>query len=116
MVVALSLGVTCGLDVHVVVFARIKLNFQPESSSSPYFVHYTFHFLKTVLRSNAAKPMQSLICCQTRELLGKMVVLVANLAPRKMKFGLSEGMICAAGENVPHVILANGAQPGDRIR
>ena len=53
---------------------------------------------------------------QPEELLGKMVVLVANLAPRKMKFGLSEGMICAAGENVPHVILAQGAQPGDRIR
>ncbi len=49
------------------------------------------------------------------ELVGKMVVLVANLAPRKMKFGVSEGMICAAGESVPHVILAEGSQPGERI-
>lgn len=53
---------------------------------------------------------------QPEELVGKTVVLVANLAPRKMKFGLSEGMICAAGETVPHVILAEGSQPGDRIR
>src|SRR3989338_1054458 len=53
---------------------------------------------------------------QPEELLGKMVVLVANLAPRKMKFGLSEGMICAAGSGVPTVISAEGSQPGDRIR
>lgn len=52
---------------------------------------------------------------QPEELLGKMVVLVANLAPRKMKFGLSEGMICAAGQGVPHVLLAEGASPGDKI-
>jgi methionyl-tRNA synthetase len=53
---------------------------------------------------------------QPEELLGKMVMLVANLAPRKMKFGMSEGMICAAGEGVPTVISAEGSQPGDRIR
>lgn len=52
---------------------------------------------------------------QPEELLGKMVVLVANLAPRKMKFGLSEGMICAAGSDTPHVLLATGAHPGDKI-
>ena len=31
------------------------------------------------------------------DLLGRLVVCVANLAPRKMKFGVSEGMVCAAG-------------------
>ncbi len=56
------------------------------------------------------------------QLTGKMTVMVANLAPRKMKFGLSEGMVLAASsadENhdglfilEPHV----GAKPGMRVR
>ncbi|MES2505005.1 MAG: methionine--tRNA ligase [Myxococcota bacterium] len=52
---------------------------------------------------------------QPEELVGKIVMLVANLAPRKMKFGISEGMICAAGD-VPKLVLATGANPGDQIR
>lgn len=36
---------------------------------------------------------------QASELVGKNLVLVANLAPRKMKFGLSEGMVLAAGDD-----------------
>ena len=54
---------------------------------------------------------------------GKLAVLVANLAPRKMKFGLSEGMILAAsGENAgdgPGIFLISpdaGAQPGMRVK
>ncbi|EXI92209.1 MAG: Methionine--tRNA ligase [Candidatus Accumulibacter sp. BA-94] len=48
--------------------------------------------------------------------------MVANLAPRKMKFGLSEGMILAAsdpaGETPGIFLLApdDGAQPGMRVR
>jgi methionyl-tRNA synthetase len=53
---------------------------------------------------------------EAQDLLGKTVVIVANLAPRSMRFGISEGMILAAGEENPHVILAEGAKPGDRIR
>jgi methionyl-tRNA synthetase len=56
------------------------------------------------------------------ELVGKLTVLVANLAPRKMKFGLSEGMVLAAShgdEKVnPGIYILNpwpGAQPGMRI-
>ena len=48
-------------------------------------------------------------------LLGRMVVVVANLAPRKMKFGVSSGMMLAAGE-VPVPLFVDGAAPGDRIR
>ncbi|TAK86563.1 MAG: methionine--tRNA ligase [Betaproteobacteria bacterium] len=54
---------------------------------------------------------------------GKLAVLVANLAPRKMKFGLSEGMILAAsGESPgdgPGIFLISpdaGAQPGMRVK
>jgi methionyl-tRNA synthetase len=50
---------------------------------------------------------------------GRLVVLVANLAPRKMKFGLSEGMVLAAsGEEAGIFLISpdNGAQPGMRVK
>ena len=50
---------------------------------------------------------------------GKLVVLVANLAPRKMKFGLSEGMVLAAGPGGEDVFLLSpdsGATPGMEVR
>lgn len=52
------------------------------------------------------------------DLLGKLVVCVANLKPRKMKFGVSEGMILAAGPGGKDIFMLNvdqGAQPGQRI-
>ena len=52
------------------------------------------------------------------DLLGKVVVCVANLKPRKMKFGVSEGMILAAGPGGKDIFMLNvdeGAQPGQRI-
>ncbi len=52
-------------------------------------------------------------------LVGRLTVMVANLAPRKMKFGLSEGMVLAASdERGGPFLLApdNGAQPGMRIK
>jgi methionyl-tRNA synthetase len=51
-------------------------------------------------------------------LVGKLVVIVANLAPRKMKFGVSEGMIIAAGPGGKDVFVLSpdsGAAPGQRI-
>ena len=50
------------------------------------------------------------------EFLGKIVALVYNLSPRKMKFGMSEGMILAFGEEKPAPLFLNHATPGDRIR
>jgi len=57
------------------------------------------------------------------DLVGRLTVLVANLAPRKMKFGLSEGMVLAAGhadgQAQPGLYLLEphtGAQPGLRVR
>jgi methionyl-tRNA synthetase len=52
------------------------------------------------------------------ELEGKLTVMVANLAPRKMKFGLSEGMVLAAGPGGKEIHILNpddGAKPGQRI-
>lgn len=51
-------------------------------------------------------------------LIGRQVVLVANLKPRQMKFGLSEGMVTAAGPGATEVYLLSvdsGAKNGDRI-
>ena len=52
------------------------------------------------------------------ELVGKMVVCVANLKPRKMKFGVSEGMILAAGPGGSDIFMVGadeGAKPGERV-
>ena len=51
-------------------------------------------------------------------LVGRLVVMVANLKPRKMRFGLSEGMVTAAGPGGGEVFLLNvdeGAKPGQRV-
>ncbi len=51
-------------------------------------------------------------------LVGRLVVCVANLAPRKMKFGLSEGMVVASGPGGSEVFLLSpdeGAMPGQRV-
>jgi methionyl-tRNA synthetase len=57
------------------------------------------------------------------DLIGKLTVMVANLAPRKMKFGVSEGMVLAASaadeKNNPGIYVLNpwpGAEPGMRVR
>lgn len=52
------------------------------------------------------------------DLVGRLVVCVANLKPRKMRFGLSEGMVCASGPGGKEVFLLtpdSGAQPGQRV-
>jgi methionyl-tRNA synthetase len=53
------------------------------------------------------------------KLEGRLTVVVANLAPRKMKFGVSEGMILAASGDEPGIFLISpdaGAKPGMRVK
>ena len=53
------------------------------------------------------------------DLTGKLTVMVANLAPRKMRFGLSEGMVLAAGPGGKDLFILNpdeGAKPGMRVK
>ncbi len=50
---------------------------------------------------------------------GKLTVMVANLAPRKMRFGVSEGMVLAAGPGGSELFVLhpdNGAEPGMRVK
>ena len=52
------------------------------------------------------------------DLVGQLVVCCANLAPRKMKFGISEGMILASGTGGKDVFMLGvdeGGQPGQRV-
>ena len=52
------------------------------------------------------------------ELVGKLIVVVANLEPRKMRFGVSEGMLLASGDDESGVFLISpddGASPGQRV-
>jgi len=56
---------------------------------------------------------------KVEDLVGRSVVVAANLAPRKMKFGTSEGMILAAGPGGDQIFLLstdNGAKPGMKIK
>jgi len=53
------------------------------------------------------------------KLEGRLTVMVANLAPRKMKFGVSEGMVLAASGDGPGVFILSpdsGAQPGMKVK
>ena len=53
------------------------------------------------------------------QLTGKLTVMVANLAPRKMRFGMSEGMVLAAGPGGDELYILEpneGAQPGMRVK
>ncbi|MEP0174937.1 MAG: methionine--tRNA ligase [Paraglaciecola sp.] len=56
---------------------------------------------------------------QPEDLEGKLTVMVANLAPRKMRFGMSEGMVLAAGPGGEDLWILNpeeGAQPGMKVK
>ena len=56
---------------------------------------------------------------QPEDLEGKLTVMVANLAPRKMRFGISEGMVLAAGPGGEDLWILephDGAQPGMKVK
>ncbi len=56
---------------------------------------------------------------QPEQLVGRLTVMVANLAPRKMRFGVSEGMVLAAGPGGEELYLLephDGARPGMQVK
>ncbi|MBF0470530.1 MAG: methionine--tRNA ligase, partial [Gammaproteobacteria bacterium] len=56
---------------------------------------------------------------QPEDLIGRKTIMIANLAPRKMRFGLSEGMVLAAGPGGKEIFLLSpdeGATAGMRVR
>ena len=56
---------------------------------------------------------------EVENLIGRNIVVVANLEPRKMRFGVSEGMLLAAGDDQNGIFLVapdTGASPGMQVR
>jgi methionyl-tRNA synthetase len=56
---------------------------------------------------------------EPKSLVGRLIVVVANLEPRKMRFGVSEGMMLAAGPGGKEIFVLSpdsGAAPGMRIK
>jgi methionyl-tRNA synthetase len=56
---------------------------------------------------------------EPEQLAGRLTVMVANLAPRKMRFGVSEGMVLAAGPGGSELFILSpdsGARPGMRVK
>jgi len=56
---------------------------------------------------------------QPEQLVGRLTVMVANLAPRQMRFGVSEGMVLAAGPGGKDIWILSpdeGAKPGDKVK
>jgi len=56
---------------------------------------------------------------QAEDLVNRLTVVVANLAPRKMRFGVSEGMVLAAGPGGSDIFLLSpdsGAEPGMDVK
>jgi methionyl-tRNA synthetase len=54
-----------------------------------------------------------------KSLVGRLIVIVANLEPRKMRFGVSEGMMLAAGPGGRDIFVLSpddGAAPGMRVK
>ncbi|MEI7767920.1 MAG: methionine--tRNA ligase subunit beta, partial [Phycisphaerae bacterium] len=107
---------TCSFDQFVAVDLRIgKVLVAEAIASSDKIMKITMDVgplgQRTILAGikNAYTP---------ERLVGRLVVFCINLAPRKMKFGTSEGMILAAGPGGSEVFVLSpdsGAQPGQRV-
>ncbi len=56
---------------------------------------------------------------QPESLVGRLTIVVANLKPRQMKFGMSEGMVLAAGPGGKDLFILSpddGAKPGQKVK
>jgi methionyl-tRNA synthetase len=87
------------------------------------FVEGADSLLRLSLDLNDGRPRQVFAGIKSKynpdQLVGKLTVMVANLKPRQMKFGLSEGMVLAASDESegPFVLFPDqGAKPGMRIK
>jgi methionyl-tRNA synthetase len=102
-------------------FARIDLRIARIVSAS--HVEGADKLLRLELDIGEAKPRQVFAGIKSayapETLVGRHTVMVANLAPRKMKFGMSEGMVLAASGDAPGLFILSpdaGAQPGMRVK
>lgn len=122
---ALPGGEEIGPEVSIEDFAKLDLRVAKVMSCEE--VEGSHKLLKLMLDVGEGKPRQVFSGIKSaykpEDLTGKLVVVVANLAPRKMKFGISEGMVLSAShadeKGNPGIFViepSTGSVPGMKIR
>ncbi|KQT43482.1 MULTISPECIES: methionine--tRNA ligase [unclassified Methylophilus] len=110
-----------GVYISIDDFAKVDLRIAKIVSAE--HVEGAEKLLKLMLDIGEAQPRQIFAGIKSAydpaTLVGRLTVMVANLAPRKMKFGMSEGMVLAASDERggPYILSPDsGAQPGMRVK
>ncbi|WP_229007545.1 methionine--tRNA ligase [Methylophilus sp. Leaf408] len=110
-----------GAYISIDDFAKVDLRIAKIVSAE--HVEGAEKLLKLMLDIGEAQPRQIFAGIKSAydpaTLVGRLTVMVANLAPRKMKFGMSEGMVLAASDERggPYILSPDsGAQPGMRVK
>jgi methionyl-tRNA synthetase len=110
-----------GAYISIDDFAKVDLRIAKIVSAE--HVEGAEKLLKLMLDIGEEKPRQIFAGIKSAydpaTLVGRLTVMVANLAPRKMKFGMSEGMVLAASDERggPYILSPDsGAQPGMRVK
>ncbi len=110
-----------GAYISIDDFAKVDLRIAKIVSAE--HVEGAEKLLKLLLDIGEEKPRQVFAGIKSAydpaSLVGRITVMVANLAPRKMKFGMSEGMVLAASDERggPYILSPDsGAQPGMRVK
>jgi methionyl-tRNA synthetase len=110
------LAATCTIDDFVKVDLRVaRVIAASEVKESNKLLQLTLSLGGTEQR-NVFAGIKSVY--KPEDLVGRLVICCANLAPRKMKFGTSEGMVLAAGPGGKDIFLLSpdsGAVPGQRV-
>jgi methionyl-tRNA synthetase len=108
---------------HISIDDFMKVDLRVARIANAEHVEGAEKLLKLTLDIGAAQPRTVFAGIKSaydpEKLKGRLTVMVANLAPRKMKFGMSEGMVLAASGSEPGLFILSpdeGAQPGMRIK
>jgi len=113
---------TAGNDVIAIEdFARVDLRIARIVAADA--VEGADKLVRLTLDTGEAKPRTVFAGIKSayapESLVGRLTLMIANLAPRKMRFGLSEGMVLAASGDGPGIYLLapdDGATPGMRVK
>jgi methionyl-tRNA synthetase len=112
---------TSGMEISIDDFTKVDLRIAKIIHAE--HVEGAEKLLRLSLDIGEAKPRQVFAGIKSAydpdQLIGRLTLMVANLAPRKMKFGLSEGMVLAASDESggPFILSPDaGAQLGMRVK